>query len=206
MRENGVVTSLNTLPRTTFTNVQFQPSVYPSAITTSNIAPVKSTIVNTPIQQRLITTGLTFVPPPKNVTSTFVSPNQMIGSKVVAPVQNIVKKSSVVNFNNVGGPINQLPVKKVVSQVPSQQVISQFPVHPVINKVAVQQVLNQVPISQSQVQQTIRPPIQQIIRQGPNQQNVVFGNKSIVVPVQLQQRAVETQILPQNQVIVSNIP
>ena len=62
-----------------------------------------------------------------------------------------------------------------------------------------------MPVNQSQVQQTIRPPIQQIIRQGPSQHNIVFGNKSIVVPVQ-QQRVVLTQSLPQNSVIVSHIP
>jgi hypothetical protein len=186
MRENGVVTSLNTVPRTTFTHVQVQPPVFSSTTTTSNIAPVKTTIVNAPIQQRVITTGSTFVPPP-TVTTTFVPPSQITGSKVVAPVQTLVKRSSIVNFNTVGGPMSHIPVQKIVSQVPVQQVIA-------------------LPISQSQVQQTIRPPIQQIIRQGPSQHNVVFGNRSIVVPVQQQQRVVVTQSLPQNPVIISNIP
>ena len=102
--------------------------------------------------------------------------------------------------------MNQVPVqqKLVQSQVNVHQIVNQQ-----VNQSQVLQTVNHSQVQQSQVQSTIRPPIQQIIRQGPSQTNVVFGNKSIGVPLPVQQqRAVVNQSVgqvAQNQFLVSNV-
>ena len=108
-----------------------------------------------------------------------------------------MKRNSIVNFTTSNNVVS-VPVNKAI--------ITQQPV--VFKTQVVQPPVQHQPLNQSQAKSTVRPPIQQIVRQFPSvplQQNVVFSSQKVLLPPQGVQRFIVSQapfVLPQAQVQV----
>jgi hypothetical protein len=182
MRENGVVTSLNTQAPTFGTTSSHLAQSRP------NVSFMTSP-VNVTSEKVYTTTASTFIPPPVQTIQT------------TAP--SVVKRQSIINFTSSKNIVNVPATQTVVTQQP---LIVKGQVHaPIIRQSQViQPQVVQQPLIQTQIQ-TVRPPIQQIVRQGPPmpiQQNVFFGSQRVFLPPQGPQPVVQRVMVNQNPVVI----
>jgi hypothetical protein len=145
--------------------------------------------VNVTSEKVYTTTASNFVPPPVQTIQTN------------AP--SVVKRQSIINFTSSNNLVNVPVTQTVVTQQP---LIVKSQVHaPIIRQSQViQPQVVQQPLIQTQIQ-TVRPPIQQIVRQGPPmtiQQNVVFGSQRVLLPSQVPQPVVQRVMVSQNPVVI----